>query len=127
MVVAVGMLLNKSLPRKVFVIIVLGVIKMVIDDSRQITFKMSSSGNAVLIYDEVGNSYMTSKKWMMMLLDGGARGNMIKANHIGNTNPKRYNNNFDPSMLQPTSGDPLSRESNDFRAENNVKVSGDDW
>jgi hypothetical protein len=98
-----------------------------IDETRQVTHKLTQAGNAVLTYDENGNTFMTSVKWMRMLLDKTANGNMIKSNFIGQTDPKRYNPHFDPDRIQKVQGDPLDYKANLERKDKSVKVKGDDW
>ena len=88
---------------------------MEINEDEQITLRLSKSGKAVLIYWQTGETFMVSKAWMQMLLNEGAKGNMIKANKIGSTDPKRFMNKaqkqaFDKNKIIQVDGDPLSRE-----------------
>ena len=100
---------------------------MEFDDTRQVTMKMTASKKAVLVYDENGNTYMTSRTYLSNLLNGVGDHQLVKANFIGQTNPKRFNKHWDPSLIQKFDGDPLSKVANDFRSNNKVKVVGDDW
>jgi len=101
------------------------------DDSRHLTCRLSKSGKAVLFFDEFGNTFMTSVAWLIMLAEGRARGNMILANHIGETSSDRFGKpkSFDKLKVRvPSDGsDPLSRQGLKNVKDCSVKVKSDDW
>ena len=48
-----------------------------------VVIRLSKSGKALLVYDDLGNAYMTSVAYTIMLLEGRARNNMLLLQQLG--------------------------------------------
>jgi len=99
-----------------------------INTERFIRARLSKSGKAVMIHDEHGNTWMTSTNWMQMLINGGAKNNMIRLNHMGTADTSRFTSSkeFDPNKVRKTMEDPLSYKGSKEREAGKVKIK-DDW
>ena len=102
------------------------------DTDHQITVRLTKSGKAVLFYWEHGETFICSKAMMQVLMDGAAKGNMIKANRIdnGNMKPDRFMNKaqkaeFKRDKVVQVAGDPLGKAGEAARRLQKVGVQDD--
>lgn len=98
---------------------------------RHVSFKLSASGKALLVYDEFGNSYMTSCYMVRQLMEGKLRGGLLVVDWAGNVSPLRFASKdarqFRSELVQGYgSSNGLSPELDKERRSSKVVVD-DDW